>query len=469
MKNRLAVKVVGVLAGLALTLGIVFSAVSPVQAAVIDTGGNIAKDRVIDDDLFLSGQNVVMDGRVNGLLMAVGNDVVINGIVNGDVFVAGQTVTISETAQVDGNLFAAAQIVNVNGPVKGSIFGGSASMVLAKTASTPRNMFYGGFSLETAAGSTIGKDLHAGVYQAILSGSIGQDADVNAGAVELNGTIGRNAAFVVEKPGTDQVPPMMFFPGQKPMPATIKAGLRISPSAKIAGKLSYTSSVEQSSAIQAAPAGGVAFMTPVPDPNQKAPVQPISAPVKTFQAGLGMVGDLIALLLLGALALWLLPGLFGRVVEQAKAHPLPAAGYGFVTVLVGYAGAVVAAIVLILLAILVGVVTFGKLAFPLVGLGFSSLGLIMGVFTLLVGYGSKLVVAFLAGRWMVGKLSSQSGEHKVWPLVAGVVVYVLLRAIPVLGFLIGLAVTLVGVGAMWLVFRSTMKPAAPETPALKMI
>jgi len=85
--------------------------------------------------------------------------------------------------------------------------------------------------------------------------------------------------------------------------------------------------------------------------------------------------------------------------------------------------------------------------------------LVMAIFVLLISYGSKLVVAFWGGKWILSKLAPQAAESKIWPLVLGVVLYVLLRAIPVLGWVIGVIVTLLGLGAMWLVFREWQKPA----------
>jgi Tfp pilus assembly protein PilX len=54
-------------------------------------------------------------------------------------------------------------------------------------------------------------------------------------------------------------------------------------------------------------------------------------------------------------------------------------------------------------------------------------------------------------------------ESRGWALVIGVVIYVILRGIPILGWLVGLAVTLIGLGAMWLVYREQRATAAVPT------
>jgi hypothetical protein len=52
-------------------------------------------------------------------------------------------------------------------------------------------------------------------------------------------------------------------------------------------------------------------------------------------------------------------------------------------------------------------------------------------------------------------------EHKLWPLLVGVALYVLLRSIPIMGWFIGGVVTLLGLGAVWLVFSEEHQPVLP--------
>jgi hypothetical protein len=54
------------------------------------------------------------------------------------------------------------------------------------------------------------------------------------------------------------------------------------------------------------------------------------------------------------------------------------------------------------------------------------------------------------GRMLLERIRESPGEGRVWPLVLGVVIYTLVRAIPILGWFIGLIVTLLGLGALWL-------------------
>lgn len=456
-----------------LMLSMVFNITKPVQASYFDNDGVIGADEVIDDDVFIGADQVIVDGEVNGFLAAAGNTVTINGVINGDAFLVGNQITVSKDAVITGNLFVGCQNATVAGEVNGSLLGGSASMIVSEGANIGRNVYYGGFSLETKPGTATGRDLYAGLYQAVLDGKIGRNANLDAGAVELNGAVGGDVQVDL---GTStenelQTPPTFFFPGMgTTMPAPIKPGLRVSPEAKIGGKLVYTASFKELASINAKPANGIVYQTPVPIEVKQAPETSVATKVSVISPFvkwlLDTLRNLVTLLILGGLALWLLPELLRRLVEQVKAKPAPSAGYGFVVVVIGYAAAFFAALVILLVGIIFMVITLGGLGKTIFTVGFSGIALALAIFGLLVGYGSKLVLAYLGGDWILKQLAPQSSPAKIWAMVIGVVIYTLLRSIPLIGWLFGLLATLFGIGAMWLLYRqwrsSRLAPAPVE-------
>jgi hypothetical protein len=436
---------------LAITLALVltFSTVSTVQAFEFIEDGDLPAGETVDDDLFIVGDNVVIDGTVNGDLFAFGQNVVVNGTVRGSLIVGGQ-------------------FVEINGQIDGSVYNGCNAATYGAEADIGRNLYFGGFSLDVDQGATIGRDMAFGGYQAVLDGSVGRDLFAGAGALEINGSIGGDVSTEVGSPSDDMGPtPFISFmpPGT---PAMLNPGLRISEDAQIGGTVYYTSSSDQGSSIESAPSGGIVFSTPQPDEvaveaspdfaDAQEEIERVSLGLKVGKWLLQRGRELVTLLLLGGLVLWLLPDLFKKVIDKAEGEPLPATGYGFLAVIIGYAGAVIVAALILALGIFFGVLTLGGLGRTIFGVGFSSLGLAVTIFLLLVNYGSKLVLAFWGGQWLLSKLAPQASESKVWPLVVGVLIYVLLRAIPFLGWVIGLVVTLIGLGAMWLVFRDWRKP-----------
>ncbi len=463
--TRLAIALV-IVAALGLTV------VQPVQAAEIDDDGVVGADEVINDDLFLGGnETVVIDGTVNGMLFTAAQTVEINGTINGDVMAVGSVVTVSETGKVMGNIFLGAQTINLGGEIEGSAFGGSAAMNVTETASISNNLYYGGYSLTTEEGSRVGKDLLVGMYQAILNGEVARDARVAGGAVELHGSIGRNAFFQVDAPGGQQ--PQFFMPSNAgpALPPAIESGLRIDPNAEIGGKLTYTSPAAQSNTIKSEPSGGVVYLTPVPQEKTEKAQSPAASTAAAWGKGLfDLLRNMVTLMILGALALWLAPNFSQNSVVQARTRALPSALAGFLSILAGYTGAFVAFLVLIAIALFFTVVTLGGLSGTVFGVGFFGLGILVTIFTLAVSYGSKLVIALLVGQWIMGKLAPAAPGQRWWGLFIGVALFALLRAIPFLGWVIGLVVTLIGLGAIYFAIRhGRMTPAAPavvETPAI---
>ncbi|MCD4672761.1 MAG: polymer-forming cytoskeletal protein [Anaerolineaceae bacterium] len=449
-----------------LVMILVLGLVVPVQAASFGDGPVIGPDEVIDDDVFLDGDAVRMEGTVNGNLMATGNTVTISGTVNGDVFAFGNLIVIAESGEINGNLFVGGQNITIDGKVSGSIAGGSSTMVLGENASAGLNLYYGGYALTSEAGSEINRGMYAGAYQAVLDGDVARNLNIAAAAVELNGAVGGDVVLDVEASDAEGFPSYWSPPGA---PAAITPGLRISENAEIGGSLTYTSPKEQADAIQTRPEGGIVFQTPVPADVDGTEVDVDSdrmrrATVVTpfLRWMFKFMQRLVTLLLLAGLALWLLPKLLKNVADKAAEKPLPSAGYGFLALLVGYAGSFVAGIVILGVGILFAVITLGALSRVVFGIGFSSLALVFAVFLLLVNYGSKLVLAYLVGTRLLGQVASNAKNQHVWGTLLGVLLYVLMRSIPFLGWLVGLVATVFGLGAMWLLYqdwRNARKPA----------
>ena len=152
----------------------------------------------------------------------------------------------------------------------------------------------------------------------------------------------------------------------------------------------------------------------------------------------------------------MIPTLFKRTVDQLRANPLPSAGYGILTILGGYLSILLAGIVILSVSILLTAISVGGLRNATFGFGFTALALISTVLTMLVIYGSKLIVCYLVGEWIVGKIAPQSKAAKsiFWPLAVGVVIYSILRTLPFVGWIFALLAIVFGMGAMLLVYKN---------------
>lgn len=400
----------------------------------------IGKDEVIDDDLVVSGATVIVDGVVNGDLIAAGGDVIVNGKVNGSLIMAARTMTL-------------------NGGVGGTVYSAGAAITVGPQATVARSVFFAGYSYTAASGSVIGRDNIVAGYQAFLKGEVQRDLLATLGALELNGRIGRNVMATVAEPGA--AAPQVWAPWDSgpALPPSVASGLRIGPEAKIVGKLMYTSPVEQSGAIRITPAGGIAYSVPQTTTD---PATPAPTPNPTTAWALARLREFVSLLVMGLLALWLLPLVFTNVGEQAQAHPWLAAAWGILVGIVGYGGALLAVFLIILVVAGLAALTLAGLATTAFGLGFSTWSVAFTLFLLLGAYGSKLVVLYPLSHALLEKMLPQWNSYRIVPLVVGILVFVLLRSIPYLGVLLEIAVTLIGLGAMWLAFRERFaKPVAP--------
>jgi cytoskeletal protein CcmA (bactofilin family) len=433
---------------LSLTLLGTLGTIQVVRALEIDDDGIIKADEVIDDDVFIGGDKtaeVVVNGTVNGVLIINANKAEINGTVNGDLVSFAAHTTVN--GQVNGNLVLGGQVLTLNGTVEGSVFAAGNTLTLGPSAAVERNLLYAGYSLEMEPGSVVGRDMYATGYQALLRGTIGRDASVEVGGLEIAGSVGRDVTAAVSKPDPD-TPRIFQFLKWPNMPEEIlPGGLQVGKSAQIEGTLTYKSPVEQADAIKSSAIGEVVYeYVPSDDPE-------LTFAQKVQQRLVARVREFLTLVVLGALVAWGMPTLLNRSADQARARPFIAALWGILV----WGGGIVATIVLVVLLVILGLlliaVTFGELSAAVIFAGVSALVLVVTLFSLTISFGTKLIVAYLVGKPIIRRLVPGSAERVFWPLLLGIVLYMLIRSIPCVGEIAWFITTLVGLGALWLLFR----------------
>jgi uncharacterized membrane protein len=84
-------------------------------------------------------------------------------------------------------------------------------------------------------------------------------------------------------------------------------------------------------------------------------------------------------------------------------------------------------------------------------------------FLISTNYLAQIVVSFLVGRLLLGRIMPNQAAGRVLLLVVGLILYVVLRAIPVLGLVVGLVAALLGLGALsgWIWTMLRRRPAHP--------
>jgi hypothetical protein len=161
----------------------------------------------------------------------------------------------------------------------------------------------------------------------------------------------------------------------------------------------------------------------------------------------------------------LAPGWTRRRAYTVLDRPLASLGWGLLGLVAFLILGIVILLVTLLLAIVLGLLTLGGLVALIIVLGLLAEAALVLAFWVSTNYLAQIVVSFLAGVLLVEAVGPGRGRGQVLPLVVGVVVYVLLRAIPVLGPLVGLAVVLLGLDALshwiWTKLRRSRATAPP--------
>lgn len=385
----------------------------------------VAADEVVADDLYATGETVRIEGTVRGDLVAAAREIVIDGIVEGDVLAAGQSVSIRGTVGDD---------VRIAGQV----------LRLGEGARLGDDLIAAGFSLETVDGSGIGGTVRFFGYQALLAGEVVESVGGGMGALELAGTV-RGDVDVEVGPRGEGAPPA-FWPSPVSIPS-VPSGLTVADGARIGGTLRYSSSTEGRIAEGAAVDGGVEFdETAAAREAEPGVLERIADRARRF----------VALLLVGALLLWLAPRWTERLAATVRAKPLASLGWGVVFLAAAAVGGVALALVTIILAWVLGLATLGGLVAAVVGGGvLAELALGIGVVVVSV-YLPPVVVGLAGGRAVIAP--------RFGALALGVLVLLLLTSIPYLGTLIAIFVLLLGLGSLWLwaVGRAGGEPASAE-------
>jgi cytoskeletal protein CcmA (bactofilin family) len=389
----------------------------------------IKGDEVIEDDLYVSAGTFVLDGTVKG-----------------DLFVVGQSITVNGT--VEGDLVAAGQAVTINGAVKDDVRIAGGALTLGSSAEIGDDIMAVGGSLEAREESNVEGSLSFAGYQALLAGSVSEDATMSGNGLEIRGRIGGDVKADVGS--SEQAPgpnPMQFIPNMPSVP-NVPAGLTIGAGAEIGGDIEYTAP-EEATIPAGAAQGSVRHTQEIVEPDRPE-ATPARKGVRWFLRNLRR---LVALVVVGLLLVWLAPSWIRRPAGELEARPWPSLGLGAATVFGFPVALFVLGAVIVLLAILLGILTLGNLAGWVVGLGIAIFVALVVLFGLLATYLAKIVVGYWGGRLVLKNINPDWAARPIWSVLLGVLIVAVLMAIPVVGGLFGFIITLFGLGTLWLLLR----------------
>ena len=443
----LNLKRISILLALVFMWGLVFT--GSARAVEFTNDGIVAANEVVDDDLFISADQADIDGTVNGDLFINSSQAAVRGLVDGNLIV--NSAILNLTGHVTGSVVFFGRSAEISGQIDGSVYASGNGMRIRPEARLARNLFWAGYALDVRPGVEVGRDIILAGYQGQIRPASVRHVSASVSGLELDGVINGNVYAAVEGAGVndafmqvvnEMLPPSEMF---EPIPM-LPSGLRVAPTTQIGGRLDYQSPVNQDSSIGAAPGGGVSF-TPAPvDPELTLAERVAAWFIARFK-------ELATLLILGGLVAALFPIALRRSGEQAGARPLRAAWKGLLALVGGFILVALALILVSVVGLLIGIIQLGDLSLATFTMGISGLAALFFFFLFMITFGSKLVAAQWAGQKILARFSATAGDHRYYPVIIGLLIYVALRFIPIVGLLVGLAATLIGLGAAYMAWR----------------
>jgi len=357
--------------------GALFALVSliPILGSVVTTDFFIVREAEppLREDVYVASTSGFVEGVIEGDLFIFTGDLTISGTVTGTVTaVSSGTVTVAEGGVIEGSLRATARRVDVDGEVGDDVASAAISTTVGADGNVGRDVITFGADLDIAG--AVGRDVRGRVVNVTVSGAIGNDLDM---------TVSR---------------------------------LGITDTATIGGDVLYRSSGEAAIAAGSSIAGQVVRL----------PVQAnfIYGVILT----LANVVSLLAFLVTGFAALWILRNTSAAAVSAVSRKPLR-------SILVGLLAVIVTPVLVVLFAVtLVGLPLSGALVVLMM------LALVIGPLPAVTAFGDLILrhKGGLFGAFLLGAL--------IWRLG----IWFIPDIIPLLGVLLFVIGLVWGVGA-WIV------------------
>ncbi len=327
-------------------------------------------------------------------LYVAGETIVIDGTVNGDLWALGSTITVN--GEIKGSIVAIGQTINVNGNVGHAVRLAGQSINISGNVSGDLIVF--GSEANIASKVKIGGDMLFSAGNVRLNGPVDKDVKGSGSEVIVANVVGGDVELKVKN-------------------------LTLTSSANVQGNLTYTS--ENEADIQSGAKVEGKTTHNMPEVKKPAPFS-------------GIVGKLIGFLMAlvtGLIIILIIPGRSASVADSIRNKPWTSLGWGAVILFATPIAAIVVCITVI--GIPVGLIALALYAIAI--------------------YISQVFVGLFIGRWIIGRFREvESRAIMVGALALGLIIITLLGLIPYLGFWIGLAVALFGLGAM-LVSETTLR------------
>jgi hypothetical protein len=342
-----------------------------------------------------TGETVTIDKGevVNDDLYMAGGDLVINGIVEGDVFAGGRSITVN--GDIKGAATIAGQYITINGSVRDSVRLAGQNITIIGDIGGDAVIF--GQTVLIQSGSTIGGDLVLGASIVNVNGAVDGRIMGGAGQVMISDVVGEDVNLEVDK-------------------------LIMTSTAVIKGNVDYTSENEAEINSSAEIDGTINRTLPeIKEPAKKGPVAEIP----------GKIAGFLMAFITGLVIIFLATRTITGMSEALIKYPWYCLGWGaFLLFVTPFA-------IIILLVIVIGI----------------PLSLILLAAYAIAIYLSIIPVSLCIGRLIIGRQKTENRRGLLLAALAvGLAILMIIKFIPVLGFIVGVLTALFGMGTIIVYF-----------------
>lgn len=342
---------------------------------------------------------ITKDQTVNDNLYLAGQNITVEGRVRGDVICAGQNINIK--GPVEGSVFCAGQSINIDAPVSGSV--NVAASTVNINGIIGQNVKAFGAAVNLGSAAKVGWDMLVGAASANIDGQVNKDLHGGGAAIVINGKVGKNANLNLDGKDTS---------------------LTVGDNAVIGGNLLYKSSKEAS----------ISSKAKITGKTERTEIKKGGGWQGQDMAQVWVWAALFAIFSSILIGLVLI-GLFKKPVVTTADMMLEkiAASIGM-----GFSILILGPIALILLALTI--------------IGIPLALLLFGVWIIAIGL-SKIMAGIFVGRVLVKKYWPAKKDSLTWQMILGTIIFIIIVAIPFIGWLLGLIAACWALGAMFFAYK----------------
>lgn len=324
---------------------------------------------------------------------ATGDTVTVSGTVNGDAYVAGREVLVDGT--INGDLIVAGGNVTIRGTVSQDVRAAGGNITISSQIGGSTTVVGGNVSITDSA--ALSGSLVTGVGTLQVFAPVGGGMTIGAGTAQIGNSVGGNISAGIGE-------------------------ISFSPDASVSGNLTYWSE-KKANIAQGASVSGTVTQHTAPQGSTEAAQKAAEGFFSAVSLAFTLASFLSALIL-GLLLTKFAPRFLEKTADTILEAPAKSALIGFVALIT----IPVAAFILFVTLLLI------PLSFVVMGMYFIAI------------YFSKIFVAYAIGKKASELLNSTWARGVVF--LAGLVLFYLLSALPLIGWIVSFAALLFGLGAL---------------------